>query len=48
MSILPAVSGILPDRLQREALRTSQAFVAALKSRRQHAGGSEQNARAPH
>src|SRR5262245_1446631 len=47
--MLPAPSGMLPDGFFRELLRTSQSFAvdARLKSRRQHAGGGEQNARAP-
>ena len=46
--MLPALSGILPDSSSR-ATRDTLNFVAVSRpeNRRQHAGSSEQNARAP-
>jgi hypothetical protein len=47
--MLPAVSGMLPDSFSavcQQRLRRIAALVR-VASRRQHAGGSEQNARAP-
>src|SRR5436309_8633435 len=46
--MLPAMSGMLPDRLVKQRCTTDpRDLKAAVASSRQHAGGSEQNARAP-
>src|SRR5438874_8251315 len=50
--MVPATSGILPDSLVKRRCTTEPGDLKALvasraSSRRQHAGGSEQNARAP-
>jgi hypothetical protein len=42
--MLPALSGILPDSIQRHAACNMK---TARNGHRQHAGGSGQNARAP-
>src|SRR5512132_1669015 len=50
--MMPATSGMLPDRLVTQLCTTNSRYPKSLaasrvSSRRQHAGGSEQNARAP-